>query len=312
MEVRTRKMTESNGEELSVGLIGLGSMGRGIGRNLLKHGYALAVADCDPAPVAELVAWGASDPGDLVTLAASADVVITCLPDPATIRSIYLGDGGLVATARPGTVLVDCSTSDPLLTREIGVTAADRGVRMVDSPMLKKPIDAWEGTLRLVVGGDDSDIECVRPVLAAFSEEIIPVGGLGNGHAVKVMNNGVGIGTQALICEAFNVARALGVDATTLYQVMQGSNAASRKLDEMVPRIIEDNHSMVFSIDLCLKDTNLFTELANGVQVPSIIGDAVRNTYLLASLQQYGSRNQSELAVFLQNMTHGSSKEPSE
>ena len=92
---------------------------------------------------------------------------------------------------------------------------------------------------------------------------------------------------------------------------MQGSNAASRTLDEMVPRIIKDGHTMSFSIDLCLKDANLFTEFANGVQAPSIIGDAVRNTYLLASLQQYGSRNQSELAVFLRNMTRDTSAEPS-
>lgn len=303
-------MTESNPDHLTVGLVGLGSMGRGIGRNLVRNGYPLAVIDTDPDRVAEQVDLGASEAGSLAELAASSNVVITCLPDPATTRKVFLDGDGLVGASRDGTVLVDCSTSDPLLTREIAARAAERGVRMIDAPMLRKPADAWEGTLLLVVGGEEADIEFVRPVLATFSEEIIPVGDLGNGHAVKVVNNGVGLGTQALICEAFNVARSLGVDAATLYRVMQGSNAASRKLDEMVPRIIEDDHSMSFSIDLCLKDTNLFTELANGVQAPSFIGDAVRNTYLLASLQQYGSRNQSELAVFLRNLTRETGTEP--
>jgi len=303
-------MTESNPDHLTVGLVGLGSMGRGIGRNLVMNGYPLAVIDTDPDRVAEQVNLGASEAGSLAELAASSNVVITCLPDPATTRKVYLDGDGLVAASRNGTVLVDCSTSDPLLTREIGARAAARGVQMIDAPMLRKPADAWEGTLLLVVGGEEADIEFVRPLLATFSEEIIPVGGLGNGHAVKVVNNGVGLGTQALICEAFNVARSLGVDPATLYRVMQGSNAASRKLDEMVPRIIEDDHSMSFSIDLCLKDTNLFTELANGVQAPSIIGDAVRNTYLLASLQQYGPRNQSELTVFLRDLTRETGTEP--
>ena len=302
-------MTDTHDDRLKVGLIGLGAMGRGIGRNLIKNGYPPAVADIDPDRVAELVGWGARDPGGVSQLLAESDVIITCLPTLAVNRAVYLGAEGLVALAREGSVLVDCSTSDPLLTREIGVAASARRIGLVDAPMLRTPAAAWDGTLHLVVGGSETDIGRVRPVLEAFSEEIVAAGELGNGHAIKVLNNGVNLGAQALICEAFNVARTLGIDLTTLHKVMQTSNAASRKLDDLAPRIINDDHSMSFTVDLCLKDTNLFTELANGVRAPSIIGDAVRNTYLLASLRNFGPRNQSELSVFLRELTEDGSGE---
>ena len=247
-------MTGDSDGKAGVGLIGLGNMGRGVGRNLIRNGFPPTVVDRDAERVAELVSWGARDAGGVGGMLAVADVVITCLPDPATIRDVYLGANGLAGLAREGTVLVDCSTSDPLLTREIGARARGRGVALIDAPMLRTPSAAWDGTLQLVVGGEASDVERARPVLEAFTEEIIPVGALGNGHATKLINNAVGLGTQALICEAFNVARTLGVDLTTLHKVMQVGNAASRKLDELAPRIINDEHSITFTVDLCLKD----------------------------------------------------------
>ncbi len=298
-------MTDAQANGLQVGLIGLGKMGRGIGRNLIKNGYPPAVADIDVEPVAELVSWGARDPGGVSELLADSDIVITCLPTPAANRTAYLGGDGFVALAKEGSVLVDCSTSDPLLAREIGIAAAARGVAHVDAPMLRTPKHAWEGTLHLVVGGTDEDFARVRPVLEAFSEAVVPVGGLGNGHAIKVINNTVNLGMTALICEAFNIGRAIGVDLTTLHKAMQTSNAASPKLDQMAPRIISGEHELTFSVDLALKDVDLFTQLANSVRAPSLVGDAARTSYLLASLADYGERNHSELSEYLRELTEG-------
>lgn len=296
-------MANARESGLQVGLVGLGTMGRGIGRNLIKNGYSPAVADVVSERVAELVSWGAQDLGGVSQLLAASDIVITCLPTPAANQAAYLGPDGFVALAKEGSVLVDCSTSDPMLAREIGAAAAARGVAHVDAPMLRMPKHAWEGTLHLVVGGADEDVARVRPVLEAFSERVIPVGPLGYGHAVKIINNGVNLGMTALICEAFNMGRAFGVDLATLHDAMRTTNAASPKLDQLAPRIISGEHEYSFSVDLALKDVNLFTELANSVRAPSLVGDAARSSYLLASLANYGERNHSELAEYLRELT---------
>ncbi|MBH63156.1 MAG: hypothetical protein CL569_12075 [Alphaproteobacteria bacterium] len=127
-------MTDAQANGLQVGLIGLGKMGRGIGRNLIKNGYPPAVADIDVEPVAELVSWGARDPGGVSELLADSDIVITCLLTPAANRTAYLGVDGFVALAKEGSVLVDCSTSDPLLAREIGIAAWHMSTRPCCGP----------------------------------------------------------------------------------------------------------------------------------------------------------------------------------
>jgi 3-hydroxyisobutyrate dehydrogenase-like beta-hydroxyacid dehydrogenase len=298
-------MSKRTTQGKTVGLIGLGNMGRGLGRNLIDKGFSPAVCDKDAERVAELVSWGATDGGDVAGVARRGGVVITCLPSLAAVRAVYTGAAGLIENAPMDALLVDCSTCDPMLSRELGAQAAARGIAMVDAPLLRQPKHAWEGRLLIVAGGAAEDVARARPVLEAFAEEVVAVGALGNGQAVKVINNSVSLGTHALICEAFTVARCFGIDLDVMYRVMNAGMAAGRKLDDLAPRIIEDNHAMSFAVDLCLKDTTLFTELAGAVRAPALVGDAVRNAYLLASLMGHGADNQSRLATALRTLASG-------
>ena len=155
-----------------IGLIGLGSMGRGIGQNLMKHGFPLTVYDANPDAIEALPGFGATAVETPRAVAERSDVVITVLPDGPDVEATALGPEGIAAGARPGTILVDCSTIAPAVSRAIGARLAERGVRMVDAAMGRSSGEAEAGTLLFMVGAEPEDFRVIEPVLAALGSDV--------------------------------------------------------------------------------------------------------------------------------------------
>jgi 3-hydroxyisobutyrate dehydrogenase-like beta-hydroxyacid dehydrogenase len=282
-----------------VGLVGVGTMGKGLGRNILKKGFELAVADTDPKAVERMVAMGAMPANGVAGLAASCDIVGACMPSLEAIQAVFDGPNGLIANARKGTVLIDFSTSDPKLTQTLGAKAQAAGVAVVDAPMLRMEQAAWNGTLVLLVGGAVADVERCRGVFEAVSERWIHCGDLGAGHTFKLLNNMTGLAVHAAYCESFTLARKMGLELDRLYDVLSSGMSGSTILKAMGQRVINDDHSPLFATDIALKDITLFTRLAQAQNSPAFAADGARQVYQLASMMGYGNENITRLATAL-------------
>lgn len=279
-------------------------MGRGMAKNLLDKGYAVTVvAHRNRQPIDELLARGADEAADLAALAVANEIVITCMPSLAAVSSVIGGANGLIENMKPGSVLIDATTSDPALTRELGERAAARDVAMLDAPLLKGPKQAWEGTISILAGGDEAVFERCRPVLQAMASEVFHVGPLGHGHSYKICNNAVSLGVGALLSEVFVTAAKQGLDLSTLFKVLSASNANSARLQDMGPRFIEGNHSPAFMTDTALKDSRLYCKLAEDAGTVHLVGDATRYALTMASNLGYGRDNNSRMATALAKVT---------
>ena len=261
----------------TVGFIGLGVMGRRMALNLNRPGYALLVHDLNREAVTELVASGARDAGSIAGTA-EADLVITMLPDTPDVEAVVLGEGGLAAAMRPGSVLIDMSSISPTAAMAMQSALAAKAVAMLDAPVSGGYQGAEAGTLSIMVGGDAEILERCRPVLEAMGKTISHIGGPGAGQVCKVCNQvAVAINIQA-VAEALTLARKNGVDPGKVRTALLGGFAQSRALDLHGQRVLDGNYAAGFRVTLQRKDLKLALE--NG----SVTGAALPATALIQQL----------------------------
>jgi hypothetical protein len=257
--------------EGAVGFIGLGVMGEAMCRNLVrKSGRPVIVHDLQPEPVARLAAEGAGTAADAAELMARAEVVITCLPGGQQVRSLALGDGGLLAHAREGQILIDMSTSPPGLMREIAAAAAEKGAAFADAPIARTRQAAADGMLAIMVGAETGTFETVRPLLSCMGTDILHCGPVGSGQMVKIMNNMVLFQTNVALAEALNIAEAHGMDGATLLEAMSRGSGDSFALRNhatkaMLPETYPDRS---FSVTYARKDLSYAIEMAEEAGLP--------------------------------------------
>lgn len=268
----------------SIGLVGLGMMGRGIGSNLLRRGFPLTVAaHRSRAGADRLAGEGATVVDGPRAVAAAADVVILCVPGSPQVEDIVLGPDGVLAGARSGLVLIDCSTSEPGSTERVAAAVAAAGGRFADAPLARTPVEAEAGTLNTMVGSDDATMAAIRPVLAAFCENIFHVGPVGAGHKLKLVNNFLAMGQAALIAEAFTACGAVGVPLGKLFEVISAGGANSG-IFRMVAGAAKDGDydGMRFGIANAAKDLGYYTRMTDAVPLTGNLGHAVRHALVEA------------------------------
>src|SRR5690606_18918864 len=198
---------------MKIGFIGLGNMGGPMARNLIKAGHQLTVSDLSESAVAGLVEAGASAAASIAELARSGvELIITMLPAAPHVKSVYLGEDGLLANVAPQVRLIDSSTIDPMSAREVAAAAEKQGNRMVDAPVSGGTGGATAGTLTFMVGGDKADFDAALPVLQAMGKNIVHCGPTGNGQVAKVANNMLLAITMIGTAEAMNLGVSLGMD----------------------------------------------------------------------------------------------------
>ncbi|HAV38295.1 MAG TPA: 3-hydroxyisobutyrate dehydrogenase [Massilia sp.] len=281
---------------MHIGFIGLGNMGAPMAHNLLKAGHQLSVFDLNAAAVENLVGAGAL-PVDSPTAIAqgNAELIITMLPGAPHVKSVYLGENGLIASARAGVMLIDCSTIDPHSAREVAKAAAEHGNPMLDAPVSGGTGGAAAGTLTFMVGGSDADFDRAQPILAAMGKNIVHCGAAGNGQVAKVANNML-LGISMIgVAEAMALGVALGMDAKTLAGVINTSSGRCWSSDTYnpFPGVLDNvpasrGYSGGFGSDLMLKDLGLATEAAKQVRQPVILGALAQQLYQSFSAQGHG------------------------
>ncbi|ASL26279.1 3-hydroxyisobutyrate dehydrogenase [Azotobacter chroococcum] len=272
---------------MHIGFIGLGNMGAPMARNLLKAGHRLSVCDLSAAAVAALAETGASACDSPAAVARSeAELIITMLPAAAHVKAVYLGEGGLLDQVRPGLLLIDSSTIDPLSAREVAAAARAHGNPMLDAPVSGGTAGAAAGSLTFMVGGAAEDFERARPILAAMGKNIVHCGDAGNGQVAKVANNLL-LGISMIgAAEAMSLGVALGMDARVLAGVINSSSGRCWSSDTYnpFPGVLDDapaarGYRGGFRSDLMLKDLGLASEAARQVGQPVFLGALAQQLY---------------------------------
>ena len=273
-----------------VGFVGLGTMGGPMSTNVLKKGFPLTVFDVVPAAVERLAQLGAEPAGLPRQLAASSDVIVTSLPSSPDVEAVYLGQDGLLAGAEPGTILVEMSTIDPLVSRRLAALAAERGLRMLDAPVAKTSAAAVSGTLTIMVGGDRDTMNEALPVLQSMGTDIYYCGPIGSGHAMKLVNNLVSTSLIALNAEALVLGAKCGLTVETMLEVM-GSTAATngQLVNTMRNKVLAGDDVPGFMVKLAHKDLGLILQLGFQLGVSLPITAQAREQYSQASAEGLGA-----------------------
>lgn len=281
---------------MHIGFLGLGNMGGPMAANLIKAGHQLSVFDLSQAAIDSVVALGATaftSPQALTQ--AAPEVLITMLPAAAHVKSVYLGDDGLLAQLPKATHLIDCSTIDPHSAREVAKAAQAAGHSMIDAPVSGGTTGAAAGTLTFMVGGSQAEFDFVQPILNAMGKNIVHCGDSGNGQVAKVANNML-LGISMIgVAEAMALGTALGMDAKVLAGIINTSSGRcwSSEINNPYPDVLENapasrGYSGGFGSDLMLKDLGLATEAARLSKQPVMLGAAAQQLYQAFSLQGHG------------------------
>jgi 3-hydroxyisobutyrate dehydrogenase len=282
---------------MKIGFIGLGNMGSPMACNLLKAGHELIVFDLSEAAIAHLKKSGAQVAGSITDLAKTShlDAIITMLPASQHVRSVYLGDDGILATAAKGVLLIDCSTIDPHTARDVAKASEQHGNPMLDAPVSGGTGGAEAGTLTFMVGGQEQWFNVAQPLLSHMGKNIVHCGDSGNGQVAKVANNMLLGISMIATAEAMSLGVSLGVDPKVLAGIINTSSGRcwSSEIYNPFPGVVETapasrDYSGGFGVDLMLKDLSLATEAAKQAKQPVVLGAIAQQLYQLFSNQGHG------------------------
>ena len=251
-----------------VGFIGLGIMGMGMARNLRKAGFELQVWNRTASKAEALVAEGATVGATPAAVAANSDIIITCVSDTPDVEKVILGEDGVIHGVKAGALVIDCSTISPQATQTISAKLAERGVKMLDTPISGGSEGAAKGTLSIMVGGAAEDFERAMPVFQAMGKTITLVGTTGAGQTVKLVNQVLVVGNCLAMCEALMLAQAGGVDLKKTYDAISQGAAGSWMFTNRGPQIINRDWRPGFTVALQQKDLRLVLEAADQLGVP--------------------------------------------
>jgi 4-hydroxybutyrate dehydrogenase/sulfolactaldehyde 3-reductase len=279
-----------------IGFIGLGRMGRPMAGNLLQKGFPLLVYDIADSPLQELSALGASTAGSVAELAAECRTIITVLPSHVEVESVILGEGGVIAYAAPGSLVMDMSTVDPASTDRVAAALVAAGMRFVDAPIGRLASHADRGECLFMVGAGDHDFEEVQPILEAMGTDIHHCGPPGNGIRTKLVNNYLAITSCQMNAEALALAQRFGLDLDKTLEVIHGTTATNGQLKvNYATKVLAGDIEPGFQIDLAHKDLSLVMTAANAGCVPMAIGAAARESLSMARARDWGGKDFSAL-----------------
>ncbi|HZZ93320.1 MAG TPA: 3-hydroxyisobutyrate dehydrogenase [Usitatibacter sp.] len=290
---------------MKIAFIGLGNMGNPMCRNLLKNGHALKVFDVVPELVKKLKDTPGCEPAtSAAECVKDVELVITMLPSSPHVRSVYTGPRGVLSEVAGGTPLIDCSTIDPLTSREVSFEAKARGCPMLDAPVSGGVGGAEAGTLTFMVGGEAQDYERLKPVLQAMGKNIVHCGASGNGQVAKICNNMMLAIEMIATSEGMTLAAKLGMDPKIFASIVNTSSGRCWSSDTYnpYPGVLENvpasrGYSGGFGADLMLKDLTLVTDAAKAAKHPVMMGAIAQQVYQKHSMDGNGGKDFSSVIL---------------
>lgn len=278
-----------SGDIKQVGFVGLGVMGGNMARHLAER-FPLRVFDTDASRREAL------DKADKATslseLASGCEVVVLSLPGSPIVRSVVLGDDGLINHMARGSVVIDASTTEPTVSREVAAALAERGIAFLDAPVSGGEKGAREASLSIMVGGKAEVFDRCRPLLETIGATVVRVGEVGAGEVAKLVNNMIVASTFGVVAEAFALAVKNGLDPSTLYEVLRGGWAGSRVLEVSAPGMIDGDFTPGGTVDMMLKDVRYALSLAADSHIPVPATSQANEVFKAAQAAGFGAEAQ--------------------
>jgi 3-hydroxyisobutyrate dehydrogenase len=304
----------------SLGFVGLGVMGRPMASHLAAAGHAMTLYDAAPGRAADVAATiaGANAVSTPAELAARSDIVVTMVPNGAVVQSLVTGEEGLLQGLRPGSLVLDTSSSQPWLTEATGRILADAGIAMVDAPVSGAEWGAKAAELVFMCGGAGADIERVRPLLEKMGKAIFHLGPLGAGHAMKCLNNLVTALNFIAVTEGLVIGKRYGLDPAAMVDVLDQSTGASWiSRTHIRQRVLSRSFDDPFKLALMLKDIGIATQLAKSVDVQPPLSMLGQELWRAAARDAAPEASVSELARWIEHqadteITPGAARRPAQ
>jgi 3-hydroxyisobutyrate dehydrogenase-like beta-hydroxyacid dehydrogenase len=286
------EMATAQGTHERIGFLGLGIMGSRMAANVARAGFPLSVWTHTPGKAETWATQhGAEALATPAEVAERSDVLISMVVDGEQVASVLSGEHGAIEAARPGLLCVDCSTIGPLETRRIGAALSERGVAMLDAPVTGSSPRAEDGTLTIMVGGEQREFERVRPLLDAMGQLVVHVGELGQGQMLKLINNSLGAANAAALTEALLLADATGIDLDAFVQVTSAGSGASAQLALKSAPMRAHDYTPLFKTAHMLKDVRLCLQEAETAGVPFPAAAHARDMLAATVARGYGEQD---------------------
>jgi len=287
----------------SIGFIGLGIMGGPMAANLVRAGHDVVGYDLSTAAVDRLKDDGGRPAESLADAVREVDVIITMVPDSPEVKAAALGENGVYANGRPGSLHIDCSTISPEAAREVAAAGAERHFRVVDAPVSGGQFGAVEATLSIMVGGSETDVALAMPILEAVGKTVVHVGPIGAGQTVKAANQLIVAGTIELVAEAIVLLEAYGVDTEAAVKVLAGGLAGNAILQRKAAGMLARDFTPGFRIDLHHKDMGIVTAAARDAGVVIPLGALTAQLIASQRAQGHGGLDHSSLLMVVEQLS---------
>jgi 3-hydroxyisobutyrate dehydrogenase len=294
---------EPSAQRGAVAFLGLGTMGGAMAANLARAGFSVTGWNRTPGRASDLAALGVTIADTPAAAAARSDIVVICVSDTADVEAVLFGADGVVEGARPGTLVIDCSTIAPSGSWDFAARLSEHGLHMVDAPVSGGSEGARNATLTIFVGGDAADVEHARPVLSAMGRTITHVGPIGAGQAVKAVNQVILAGAYLGVAEGIVLAIKAGLDVEQVVEALGGGAAQSWVLANRSGRMIDNDYPLGFKVALHRKDLGIALGLAAqlGAVLPVSALAAQLETGLVAG--GHGDEDMSALARAIRGLS---------
>lgn len=287
---------------MKLGFIGLGIMGKPMVKNLLKAGHEVIVYDVIQSNVDCVAAEGAAPANSSKEVAEQCKLVITMLPNSPHVKSVVMGENGVLDGAQPGTILVDMSSIAPQASQEICKACGEKGVKMIDAPVSGGEPKAVDGTLSIMVGGDEEIFREVYDILMVMGGSAVHCGDIGAGNTTKLANQIIVALNIAAVSEAFMLSTKAGVNPIKVFDAIKGGLAGSTVMNAKVPMITEGNFEPGFKINLHIKDLNNALETGHNVGAPLPLASQVMEMLQTLKADGLGDKDHSAIAKYYEKV----------
>ena len=294
-------MSDAPASKTTVGFIGVGLMGAGMAKNIVTKGHPLVVlGHRNREPVERLKALGAREAATPRELAAQCDVVHLCVTGSPQVEANVRGANGLLAGAKPGLVIIDCSTSNPVSTLALAEECAAKGVHFVDAPLSRTPKEAEAGTLDTMIGASPEVFARIEPIVRCWAGNVVHLGPVGLGHKMKLVNNFVAMGYAALFAEALTIARKAGLTVQQFHAVLGSGRMRSGFYDTFMQwSLAGDENAHKFTISNAHKDMRYLASMAGELGAVNPLQATVKNSFAAMEAAGQGERYVPMLADFV-------------
>jgi 2-hydroxy-3-oxopropionate reductase len=287
---------------MKLGFIGLGIMGKPMVKNLLKAGHEVIVYDVIQSNMDQAVAEGADPANSSKEVAEQCKLIITMLPNSPHVKSVVMGENGVLDGAQPGTILIDMSSIAPQASQEICKACGEKGVKMIDAPVSGGEPKAVDGTLSIMVGGDEEVFKEVYDILMVMGGSAVHCGDIGAGNTTKLTNQIIVALNIAAVSEAFMLSTKAGVNPIKVFDAIKGGLAGSTVMNAKVPMITEGNFEPGFKINLHIKDLNNALETGHNVGAPLPLASQVMEMLQTLKADGLGDKDHSAIAKYYEKV----------